>query len=311
MKRPVLAIHGGAGDIVPAAAGLGKEAAARRTLEEVLFRGIELLARGGSAFDAVVLAVTLLEDAELFNAGRGSVLNSDGTVEMDAAVMEGTSGKAGAVASVRTIRNPVLGARLVMERSPHVLLCGGSADRFAVANGAEPAPPEYFLTEARKAQLDRVRRHEVDAEEGASGGTVGAVARDSYGRLAAATSTGGVSGKLPGRIGDTPVIGAGTWADDAVCAVSATGDGEFFIRCSFAHEIDAGIRIGGLDTEAATWKALHRVSELGGRGGCIVVAPRGDGLCCFTTAGMYRGTVRPGEPPAVALFGGEGFRNGW
>jgi L-asparaginase / beta-aspartyl-peptidase len=308
-EAPAMAIHGGAGDFDRRTLEPFLEREAREALAETLYRGMRLMEQGASAVEAVVLAVSLLEDAEPFNAGRGSVLTAEGRVEMDAAVMEGTWGMAGAVASISTLRNPVTGALLVMEKSPHVLLCGEAAERFAVMHGAVTAPQEYFITPRRMAQLRRCMHGEIEAcrgEEFPGGGTVGAVARDGAGRLAAATSTGGIAGKLPGRIGDSPLIGSGTWAADAVCAVSATGDGELFIRCAFAHEIDAGIRLAGLDAATAAEMGLGQVSSLGGSGGCIVAPPRGEPFCRFTTSGMFRGTILAGGLPRVALFADEG-----
>jgi isoaspartyl peptidase/L-asparaginase-like protein (Ntn-hydrolase superfamily) len=288
----VLAVHGGAGDAAPGRLSPQEEAAARAGLADALRAGHEILERGASALDAVELAVALLEDRAHFNAGLGSVPTSEGTIEMDAAIADGATRRVGAVACVRRLANPVRAARLVMERSPHVLLVGDGAERFALAAGAAarrelvaPQPAE----EKREIEL----------------GTVGAVALDRAGHLAAATSTGGVAGQLPGRVGDSPIAGAGLWADDASCAVSATGQGEIFVRAAFAHEVDALVRLAGLEIPAACARALERVAALGGRGGCVALDRRGRLALPFLTAGMARGWIDAAGRPRVALWGSE------
>jgi L-asparaginase/beta-aspartyl-peptidase (threonine type) len=263
-------------------------------LEDCVFRGYTILQKGGPALDAVTAAVVALEDCPLFNAGRGAVFNADGEHEMDAAVMDGATLKAGAVAAVRRIRNPVLAARAVMERTPHVLLAGEGAERLAKAHGIALAPREYFFTQERHEALKkRLKSHH---------GTVGAVALDAHGHLAAATSTGGYTGKLPGRIGDSPLVGAGTWAEDATCAVSGTGLGEAFIRAAVAHDIAARMRYFGQPLARASAAALRNVARLGGDGGLVAVDRRGNIAMPFNSEGMYRAAVGGDGRPRVAIY---------
>jgi isoaspartyl peptidase/L-asparaginase-like protein (Ntn-hydrolase superfamily) len=311
MSGIALAVHGGAGSIERN----GPDAhAMRQALAACLEEERAFLADGGSALDAVERIVRSLESHALFNAGHGSVLTAEGTVEMDAAVMDGRTRAAGAVACVRRLAHPVSAARAVMERSRHVLLVGDHAERFARALGAEEVEPASLVTEERRRQLERAREaerlqldHDEDVGPGDRGesGTVGAVARDAAGHLAAATSTGGLTNQLPGRAGDTAVIGAGTWADDATCAVSATGHGEAFIRAALAHEVDAGLRLAGLALEEACERALARVTALGSRGGLVAVDAAGRVAAPFTTRGMARGWIGAAGPPRVSLFADE------
>jgi beta-aspartyl-peptidase (threonine type) len=300
-----LLIHGGAGTIRREAMTPEREAAHRAGLLAALAAGEAVLAQGGTALDAVVEAVRSLEDCPLFNAGRGGTFTSEGRIEMDAAVMRGEDRAAGAVAGVMRIRNPVLAARRVMEASPHVLLAGPAADAFAEAEGLATAPPDYFHTEFRWQQLQQARaarRVALDHDLPARMGTVGAVARDAAGRLAAATSTGGMTNKRPGRIGDSPLIGAGTWAD-AQAAVSCTGVGEAFIRCAAAHEVSALVRLAGCDLATAAERvARQEVPSCGGSGGLIAVDASGTPATSFGTAGMYRGLARAGMAPEVAIY---------
>ena len=282
----VLAVHGGAGD------GLAKLSRARLEatrlgLEAALRAGADHLRRGGSGLDAVVAAVKVLEDSPEFNAGRGSVLTSEGTVETDASVADGTRRRVGTVTVCRGVRYPVEAAQAVMERTDHVLLAGDAVADLAERWGLERKEQEWFVTEHALEQLRRMRAGVATAA--APGETVGGVARDNDGHLAAATSTGGRVGKLPGRVGDSPVVGAGTWADDSTCAVSATGHGEAFLLGAFAHEVDALVRLSGLGIEDACHRALDVVSRHGGRGGCIAVDPAGAVTMTFNTAGMARG----------------------
>jgi isoaspartyl peptidase/L-asparaginase-like protein (Ntn-hydrolase superfamily) len=303
MRRAVLAVHGGAGATPSAASDPEYAEAARRGISNALAAGGRALASDGSAVEVVVIAVKLLEDCDAFNAGRGSVLTASGDIEMDAAVMDGSSGRAGAVAGVSCLANPVAGALAVMERSNHVLLAGEGAEALARECGAEIADADYFVTARRRAQLAEARA------KGRTGlrpvprdcGTVGAVACDSRGHLAAATSTGGINAKLPGRVSDSCLIGAGTWADDATCAISATGHGEFFIRRVFTHEVDALMRHAGLDLRAACEQALSSVRDAGGRGGCIGVDAAGRVALAFTTPGMPRGWISAGASPQIAI----------
>ena len=289
----LLAIHGGAGTLRPEAMVADVEAAFHAGLRAALLAGHRVLAAGGPAVEAVTAAVIALEDDPLFNAGRGAVFTADGRQEMDAAVMDGAAGRAGAVAGIRGPRNPVLAARAVMERSDHVLLAGPGALAFLRAEGVPFADDAWFETDARRAALAAVLRDRaqgVAADDFDRHGTVGAVARDQAGRLAAATSTGGLTGKLPGRVGDTPVLGAGTWAD-AACAISATGHGESFMRLAVAHEVSARVRLAGQELERAAADVIATVGAAGGDGGLIAVGRDGRMAMPFNTRGMYRGTV--------------------
>lgn len=292
---PVLVIHGGAG--VPSKSELTPESdnAYREGLAEALRAGHAVLERGGSALDAVTAAVRVMEDNPLFNAGRGAALNEQGVAELDSSVMDGATRRAGAVAGVRTVRNPVDAARRVAERTPHVLLAGAGAEAFAAAQGLPVVTNGYFVTEARRRQLQEVlearnRRASLPASIGF--GTVGAVALDRDGHLAAATSTGGLAGKMPGRVGDSPLPGAGTWADDATCAVSCTGQGEFFIRYAVAHEIAARIEHAGRDVVSAADSVIRgTLVEAGGEGACIALDRRGRFAMPYNSEGLFRGWI--------------------
>ncbi|AOH83800.1 asparaginase [Sphingomonas panacis] len=298
-----LAIHGGAGSMTRANPG---PAGARDALGQALAAGEAVLSQGGAALDAVEAAVRVLEDAPEFNAGRGAALSYDGVAELDAAIMHGATRKAGAVAGVTATRHPVSLARAVMEQSPHVLLGGAGADAFAIAHGLEPATQDWLILPERRAQLEIMRAQAGGAfDVDMKFGTVGAVARDAAGGLAAATSTGGVTGKRWGRIGDSPLIGAGTYADDRACAVSATGSGEFFIRTACAHEIAARIRLAGEDAATATETVLAEIIAMGGTGGVIVMPLEGTPFWRFSTKGMYRGRVTPDHAAEVGVFDDE------
>jgi beta-aspartyl-peptidase (threonine type) len=311
----VLAIHGGAGTISRDVMTAGKEAAYRAALAASLRAGQGLLLAGGSAIDAVIAAVRVLEDSPLFNAGHGAVFTSDGRNELDASIMDGATRAAGAVAGVTRIRNPVTAAHAVMTRSRHVMLIGAGAEAFAAEEGLELVEPAYFHTAERWAQLERARNAgtlELDHDGAAKAataddrkhGTVGAVARDAHGNLAAATSTGGVTNKQWGRVGDSPIIGAGTWADNATAAVSGTGLGEAFMRCCAAHEVAALMKYKGLSLDAAvTEVATVTVPAHGGTGGLIAVDAAGNVAMRFSTSGMYRGVVRGAGAPDVAIYG--------
>jgi len=285
---PVIAIHGGAGTVDRARMTARREREFLDALTAALEAGYAVLGRGGKSLDAVVAAVIVLEDSPLFNAGRGAVFNAAGRHELDAAVMDGATGRAGAVAAVRRVKNPVLAARAVMERTPHVLLTGSAADRFARAAGLTLVPPDYFSTTARAVALARARA-QAAASAADRHGTVGAVALDAAGNLAAATSTGGFTNKLPGRVGDTPVVGAGTYAENATCAVSATGSGEHFMRAVAAHDVAARMRYRDATLAQAARGALARVTALGGDGGLIAVDCSGRIAMPFASEGMYRG----------------------
>ena len=293
-----LAIHGGAGGMTPATLGLPAQSAACAALTTALETGGAILSAGGTAVDAVAAAVAILEDAPEFNAGRGAVFTADGTVELDAAIMDGARGRAGAVARVTGTRHPVALARAVMERTPHVMLAGVGADAFALTTGLEQVDQSWFKTPERARQFGQSNGV---FDRDMKFGTVGAVARDTAGRLAAATSTGGVTGKKWGRIGDSPVIGAGTFAD-GTCAVSATGSGEDFLRAVAAHEIAARVRLAGTPLAEAVAAVLAEIVAGGGAGGIIAMPAAGDPAVLFTTQAMFRGTVSANGAANVAIF---------
>lgn len=297
MTRPVIAIHGGAGTIRRGEMSATQASRYRAALEHALRTGYEILKTGGSSLDAVVAAVVVLEDSPLFNAGRGAVYNADGDNELDAAVMDGATLRAGAVTCVRRIRNPVLAARAVMERSSHVLLAAAGAERFARREGLAMVPAAYFGTRRRRLALERAQRTEAEMH-----GTVGAVALDGSGSLAAATSTGGYTGKLPGRVGDSPVIGAGTYADDRTCAVSCTGPGELFMRAVLAYDVSARMHYRASSLERAAAEALRNLSRLGGDGGLVAVDRRGNLAMPFSSRGMYRASVDRTGRKRVAIY---------
>ena len=300
-----MAIHGGAGTLPRADMSGEAERQYRAGLREAIDAGYAVLHDGGTSLDAVTRAVVLLEDNPLFNAGRGSVFTLDGRNELDASIMEGRTLKAGAVCGLTRIRNPVELARAVMEKSEHVMLAGAGAEEFASSQGFSFVPQSYFHTAARWAQLERIRGGEV----GLSGhtishvGTVGAVALDTFGHLAAATSTGGMTGKRFQRIGDSPVIGAGTYADDRSCAVSATGHGEIFLRAAVAHDICARMRFGGRGVgEAAREVVFGELPALGGEGGVIAIDVRGAIAMEFNSEGMFRASRKAGEETQIAIY---------
>jgi beta-aspartyl-peptidase (threonine type) len=297
-----LAIHGGAGTMARAAMTRADQSEYEAGLAAALDAGAAVLAAGGPALDAAEAAVVALEDDPLFNAGRGSVFNYDGAIELDASIMDGTGRAAGAVTGLTTVRNPVRLAREVMERGPHVFLGGAGAEAFAREHGLVTVDPAWFATEERRRQLAEIKARADGFDAGVKYGTVGAVARDAGGHLAAATSTGGLTGKRWGRIGDSPVIGAGTWADDRCCAVSATGSGEFFIRAGAAHEIAARMRLLGESAQVAADAVIGEVGALGGEGGVIVVAADGSTAFSFNTSGMYRARADGGGMREVAIF---------
>jgi beta-aspartyl-peptidase (threonine type) len=297
-----LAVHGGAGGTRRPDPDPERDPVVRAALREALLAGHRVLAGGGTALDAVVEAVVALEECPALNAGRGSVLRSDGTVMFDASVMDGRERRGGGVAGVRGLRNPVRAARAVLESSPHVLLAGEEARDFALRHGLEAADESWFVTPVRQRQLERAREDARTRLDHDSAGTVGAVARDADGHLAAATSTGGMTNSLPGRVVDSPVPGAGSWADDATCAVSGTGEGEIFLRCAFAHEVDAAMRLSGVDLETACGRALARVEALGGRGGCVAIDTAGEVSLRFSTAAMPRGQIGADGVPRIALL---------
>jgi beta-aspartyl-peptidase (threonine type) len=286
-----IAIHGGAGAVPRSSLAAGRERQYCDGLALALDLGYATLEKGGSSLDAVTAAVCSLEDNPLFNAGRGAALTRDGAAELDAAIMEGRQQRAGAVAAVRHVRNPIELARRVMEKSRHVLLVGVGAEEFALEEGLALVPNVYFRTEERREQLEAERSgRPVSDLVPSSQGTVGAVALDAAGDLAAATSTGGMTNKRQGRVGDSPIIGAGTYAKNGVCAVSATGHGEYFIRSVAAHHICAAVEYRGLSLKEAVHELLYqKLRELGGSGGVIALDRGGRIVTEFSTEGMFRG----------------------
>jgi beta-aspartyl-peptidase (threonine type) len=301
-----LVLHGGAGSIERHRLTPAQDSGVRAALALALDTGTAILSEGGGALDAVEAAVRVLEEDPHFNAGRGAAYTREGTIELDAAIMDGRTRAAGAVAGITATRSPVGLARRVMEASPHVLLSGDGAERFAREQGIAAQDPAWFATEERRRQLDELLARNADAFDiDMKYGTVGAVARDAAGHLAAATSTGGVTGKRWGRIGDSPLIGAGTYADDRSAAISCTGSGEFFIRVGVGHEIGARIRLSGETPQAAADAVMTDVRALGGTGGVIVAAPGGEAVWSFTTPGMYRARATAAGLREVAVYGDE------
>ena len=304
--RPLaIAIHGGAGVIDPAKMTPERAASYRAGLAAALDAGYAILERGGSSLDAVTAAVRTLEDDPQFNAGRGAVLNHEGDAELDAAIMDGHGPRAGAVAGVRHVRNPVELARLVMERSPHVLLVAEGAEEFALEQGMVLVPRGYFRTEARVRELDEARQTEalqLKATAPRATGTVGAVALDRAGHLAAATSTGGLTNKHRGRVGDSPIVGAGTYADDASCAVSGTGQGEFFIRQVVAYDVCALLQYRHLTLAQAVREVIQKLRASGGEGGVIAVDRSGNIALDFNSVGMFRGARDSAGKRDIAMY---------
>lgn len=302
-----LALHGGAGTIERSALTPERESAIRAALEAALQAGYQVLKDGGSSLDAVETSVVMLEDTPYFNAGRGAVFNADGKNELDAAIMDGSGHRAGAVAALQRVRNPIRLARAVMEHSPHVLMAGAGAERFASEHAIDLVDPSYFYTEERWQQLEQARKRDAAIHQAALPpsryfGTVGAVAVDRQGKLAAATSTGGMTNKRFGRIGDAPIIGAGTYADPQ-CAVSATGHGEYFIREVVAHDICARVRYGGGTVAAAAQRVIqHDLKRRGGTGGVITVDRQGRVAMPFNTPGMYRAAIDAEGHITIAIF---------
>ena len=316
-----LVVHGGSGVIDRADLKPDQDRAYRAVLAQAAEAGAALLRGGGAALDAVEAAVHVLEDDPLFNAGRGAVFTAEGQVELDAAIMDGATLAAGAVAGVTRTRNPISAARAVMERSSHVLMAGSGADAFAAAEGLAQVEPGYFFVERRwralEAQLGREGlpiptrppgastdlAHAALAHDEGKRGTVGVVARDSRGHVAAGPSTGGTTGKRWGRVGDSPLIGAGTYASDRSAAVSGTGEGEYFIRLGVARAICALVELKGLSLQAAVDRVIQDdLTALGGQGGVIAVAPDGQMAWSFNTSGMYRARIADGRPLEVAIY---------
>lgn len=293
MRPLVLCIHCGAGDRSPSA----EDERILHALRQALEAGWAVLVNGGSAIDAVQVAIGVLEDEPLFNAGRGAALARNGSVELDAALMDGATERAGAVIGIRRVRNPIMAARMVLEHAPHVVMAGTGAEEFALAHGCDSVDKEFFITERSRAALERYLHVHSQVELG----TVGAVALDAYGRLAAGNSTGGITGKLPGRVGDTPIIGAGTYANQHV-AVACTGYGEFFIRAAAAVRVTLMVELGGMPLQAACSAVLERIEQLGGRGGMVAVDKEGNLALPFTTSSMARAYRKSTGEELVALW---------
>ncbi|WP_395490578.1 isoaspartyl peptidase/L-asparaginase [Cedecea davisae] len=312
MTKAVIAIHGGAGAITRARLTQEKELQFIAALSDIVVAGQQILEQGGSALDAVTEAVRLLEECPLFNAGIGAVYTSEGKHELDACIMDGNTLEAGAVAGVSHIRNPILAARKVLENSPHVLLIGVGAEHFAAGQGLEPVAADIFSTEERYQQLLRARESQqtvldhdgaepIDADK--KFGTVGAVALDKFGNLAAATSTGGMTNKLPGRVGDSPIVGAGCYANNANVAVSCTGTGEVFMRTLAAYDIAALVEYAGLSLQQAVDRVvLEKLPALGGSGGMIAIDNQGNVALPFNSEGMYRGFGFVNDAPNVGIY---------
>ena len=309
METPVakpewtLLIHGGAGVMRRAEMTPELDAAYRAGLNEALEAGAKVLASGGKAVDAVQAAVIVLEDNPNFNAGKGAVLTREGVAELDASIMDGRDRRAGAVAQVRTVKNPVRAARYVMDKTGRVMFAGPDVDDMAKDAGLEIVPPEYFITPRRQEALRRALAGTFVPMD--RYGTVGAVAMDRDGNLAAATSTGGLNAKPPGRVGDAPIIGAGTYADNASCAVSATGDGEYFIRASVARMICARVAMQDMSAEQAAQATLDEVKALGGTGGVIVLSHDGSVALSMNTEGMFRGRADASGARDVSIYADE------
>src|SRR5213592_4259117 len=311
-KKIGLAIHGGAGTIERSKMTQDREREYRAGLERALAAGYEILKQGGASLDATEAAVRVLEDDPHFNAGKGSVFTSAGTNEMDAAIMDGKTLAAGAVAALKHVKNPISLAGLVMEKSGHVMLDGEGAEAFAKENGIELVDQKYFFTQERWDALQKIKAAEKHRTGDAGKaflitdqdrhGTVGAVALDQNGNLTAATSTGGTTNKRPGRVGDSPVIGAGTYANNATCSVSATGDGEYFIRATVGHDVSALMEYRGMTLKEAAQAVLDKVAKLGGTGGLIAIDRQGNVTLPFNTSGMYRGYVDPNGKFVVEIY---------
>ena len=289
-----IAIHGGAGTITRENMTAEKELAYRFKLAEALNTGYTILKNGGTSLDAVEVTIRVMEDSELFNAGKGAVFTNAGTNELDASIMDGSNLMAGAVAGVKTVKNPISAARKVMEETWHVMLSGGGADKFAQEQNLEVVDPIYFYTQRRWDSLKKTQAKKH--------GTVGCVALDKHGNLAAGTSTGGLTNKQWGRIGDSPIIGAGTYANNQTCAVSGTGQGEYFIRGNVAYDISAMMEYENTTVGEAARKVIGKLFERGGEGGIIAMDSNGNISMPFNTAGMYRGFRKDGSPAKIFIY---------
>lgn len=297
-----IVIHGGAGSISNNNLPPEKEKQYREKLEEAVMIGYRILEKGGRSLDAVEATVRYLEDCPLFNAGKGAVFTAEGTNELDSSIMDGKTLNAGAVASIKHIKNPISLARLVMEKSPHVMLIGKGAELFAKKMGIKWVPNKYFFTQERWDSYMKQKKEIEKKEKNKTTGTVGAVALDQFGDLAAATSTGGMSNKMYGRVGDSPIIGAGTYANNSTCAVSCTGYGEYFIRSVVAYDISVLMEYSGLSVSRAAEKTLEKVAALGGDGGVIAIDHDGNMAMPFNSNGMFRAYVGKDGIPHVKIY---------
>ncbi len=308
-----IVIHGGAGSIRPGSLTPEQEAEYRKVLEQALQAGYDIIYSGGEALDAVEAAISILEDSPLFNAGKGAVFTANGKNELDASIMDGRTRNAGAVAGATRIKNPIKAARKVMDNSPHVLFSGDGANQFAEEQGLEMVDNSYFYTERQWQSLQRIK--EKERQQDTSGkslildwldtkyGTVGCAVLDRHGNLAAGTSTGGLTNKSHGRIGDSPIIGAGTWAWNKTCALSCTGQGEYYIRLALAHTVSDLMLYKGYSLEKAMNIAIHDyLDDLGGVGGMIGIDREGHIAMDFNTNGMFRGYIKPGGKPHVYMY---------
>jgi beta-aspartyl-peptidase (threonine type) len=289
-----IAIHGGAGTITRKNMTPGKENAYRSKLKETLNVGYSILNKGGTSLDAVEATIRIMENSELFNAGKGAVFTNAGTNELDASIMDGRNLKAGAVARVKTVKNPISAARKVMEETWHVMLSGDGADKFAKEQGLDIVDPSYFYTQQRWDSLKKTQSEKH--------GTVGCVALDKHGNLAAGTSTGGLTNKRWGRVGDSPIIGSGTYANNQTCAVSGTGQGEYFIRGNVAYDVSAIMEYKGKSVGEAAQNVIRKLSDMGGNGGIITMDSKGNISMPFNTAGMYRGFRKAGQAPEIFIY---------
>jgi len=303
-----IAIHGGAGYITPENISADKADLYKAKLQEALDQGYIILEAGGTSEEAIVAAIKVMENSELFNAGKGSVLNTKGKVEMDASIMRGNDKNAGAVAGVSTVKNPILAAQLVMNKSKHVMLAGKGADKYAKDLGLQTESNKYFITARQKTNLKNVQEKALTLQDSVNNGfkygTVGAVALDKHGNLAAATSTGGMTNKQHNRVGDSPIIGAGTYADNRGCAVSCTGHGEYFIRLGVAHQISGLVKLKSWDIQKSADYTIHKELEaMGAVGGVIVMDRRANVAFSFNTPGMFRGVKKSNGQETIGLFG--------
>jgi beta-aspartyl-peptidase (threonine type) len=302
-----IVIHGGAGTILKSNMTPETENQYREKLTEAMSTGYNILKNGGTSMDAVEATIKIMEDSPLFNAGKGAVFTHEGTNELDASIMDGKTLKAGAVAGVKRIKNPINLARLVMEKTWHVLLTGEGAEKFAQEQGVELVPQEYFKTERRWKQIqDILEKEKADsAKQGIvpeKHGTVGCVALDKFGNIAAGTSTGGMTNKRFGRVGDSPIIGAGTYANNSTCGVSCTGDGEYFIRLGVAKDISDLMEYKSMSVKDAAQTVIDKLTKLGGTGGVIALDKDGNIAMPFNTSGMYRGYINKNGKPVVEIY---------